>query len=649
MKKISKLFLGFAALVFLIFQSQGVISAKQITVNGLNASDAKIYDGNGQEVEPGSVAGTQYDIKYNWSIPDNENVSAGDTATVTLPKGFVASSTVTGNIKLSNGIVVGTITIQKGSNQGTITFNNQLYNTYGKHGELTISATKKSNSSGDSSGAAPTWMINKAGWLDQGAMQDGAPTKIYWDVVVNPAGKNLKNVVVTDTIGEGQEYIDGSAQFYNVKYSSTGESKRINALNNVKVTTKGNQVTFDLGDITEPVEIEYETSITSLNPDSANIWQNTARIDATGITGKDKDYATVSWGAGGTAQEYQGKINITKVDYSNPSTALPGAVFELRDANGVIVRSDVVTGKDGKITIDNLPDGTYQLIETQAPAGYKKDSKPIEVTLDKNDKHDVNQTIVNKPIVSSSSSSSSLIKSSSSSSVKSLSSSKSSLSLVSSSSSSQSSLSLASSSKNNNSSLVSSSNSVIIPSSSQSSSLSSVVVSSLSSSSQSSSSSSVVVPSLSSSSQSSMNSVVIPSLSSSTATTSIKPELSSANSSNNTCSTSESVNVVSSSLNVVPAFSKSSSISSETVVPAAPVPASQFSESSSSQQFSTESQVQRSKKQNSKEIIQSSKKENHGNELPQTGSDNVIKGILTFAGLTFIIIAGMLLLKRKSN
>ncbi|HIX01144.1 MAG TPA: hypothetical protein H9861_00080 [Candidatus Ligilactobacillus excrementigallinarum] len=616
MKKISKLFLGFAALVFLIFQSQGVISAKQITVNGLNASDAKIYDGNGQEVEPGSVAGTQYDIKYNWSIPDNENVSAGDTATVTLPKGFVASSTVTGNIKLSNGTVVGTITIQKGSNQGTITFNNQLYNTYGKHGELTISATKKSNSSGDSSGAAPTWMINKAGWLDQGAMQDGAPTKIYWDVVVNPAGKNLKNVVVTDTIGEGQEYIDGSAQFYNVKYSSTGESKRINALNNVKVTTKGNQVTFDLGDITEPVEIEYETSITSLNPDSANIWQNTARIDATGITGKDKDYATVSWGAGGTAQEYQGKINITKVDYSNPSTALPGAVFELRDANGVIVRSDVVTGKDGKITIDNLPDGTYQLIETQAPAGYKKDSKPIEVTLDKNDKHDVNQTIVNKPIVSSSSSSSSLIKSSSSSSVKSLSSSKSSLSLVSSSSSSQSSLSLASSSKNNNSSLASSSSSVIIPSSSQSSSSSSVVV---------------------------------PILSSSTTTTSIKPESSSANLSNNTCSTSESVNVVSSSLNVVPAFSKSSSISSETVVPAAPVPASQFSESSSAQQFSTESQVQRSKKQNSKEIIQSSKKENHGNELPQTGSDNVIKGILTFAGLTFIIIAGILLLKRKSN
>ena len=611
MKKISKLFLGFAALVFLIFQSQGVISAKQITVNGLNASDAKIYDGNGQEVEPGSVAGTQYDIKYNWSIPDNENVSAGDTATVTLPKGFVASSTVTGNIKLSNGTVVGTITIQKGSNQGTITFNNQLYNTYGKHGELTISATKKSNSSGDSSGAAPTWMINKAGWLDQGAMQDGAPTKIYWDVVVNPAGKNLKNVVVTDTIGEGQEYIDDSAQFYNVKYSSTGESKRINALNNVKVTTKGNQVTFDLGDITEPVEIEYETSITSLNPDSANIWQNTARIDATGITGKDKDYATVSWGAGGTAQEYQGKINITKVDYSNPSTALPGAVFELRDANGVIVRSDVVTGKDGKITIDNLPDGTYQLIETQAPAGYKKDSKPIEVTLDKNDKHDVNQTIVNKPIVSSSSSSSSLIKSSSSSSVKSLSSSKSSLSLVSSSSSS-----LASSSKNNNSSLASSSSSVIIPSSSQSSSSSSVVV---------------------------------PSLSSSTATTSIKPESSSANLSNNTCSTSESVNVVSSSLNVVPVFSKSSSISSETVVPAASVPASQFSESSSAQQFSTESQVQRSKKQNSKEIIQSSKKENHGNELPQTGSDNVIKGILTFAGLTFIIIAGILLLKRKSN
>lgn len=151
-------------------------------------------------------------MKYEWSIPDNVNVSVGDTATVTLPDGLVASSTVTGDIKLSDGTVVGTISIQQGSNQGTITFNNALHNTYGKHGVLTISATKKDSSSGNSR----DWMVNKAGWIDQGSMQGGAPTKIYWDVVVNPDSENLKNVVVTDTLGPGQSFDANSVVVHSI-------------------------------------------------------------------------------------------------------------------------------------------------------------------------------------------------------------------------------------------------------------------------------------------------------------------------------------------------------------------------------------------------------------------------------------------------
>ena len=414
MKKLSKLLLSIATVVCFVLGMQQTINAKQIDVSGLNANDAVVTNSDSQVVDPDTAPGTQFNVKYEWSIPDNVNVSAGDTATVTLPDGLVASSTVTGDIKLSDGTVVGTISIQQGSNQETITFNNALHNTYGKHGVLTISATKKDSSSGNSR----DWMVNKAGWIDQGSMQGGAPTKIYWDVVVNPDSENLKNVVVTDTLGPGQSFDANSVVVHSIKYDQNGNSQQVGVINNVKTTVNGDEITFDLGDISGPVEITYQTTINSLDPNGSNIWENSVKVTGDGISGSRTNYATVSWGAGGTADSYEGEIEITKVDQADHSKFLPGAVFELKDSSGAIIRNGLTTNSNGKITIDNLPDGTYELIEIQAPAGYELDSTPITIEISKKDHHDADVTVTNKatkPVISSSSSSSSAVVSSSSS------------------------------------------------------------------------------------------------------------------------------------------------------------------------------------------------------------------------------------------
>ncbi|MDP4340115.1 SpaA isopeptide-forming pilin-related protein, partial [Escherichia coli] len=50
---------------------------------------------------------------------------------------------------------------------------------------------------------------------------------------------------------------------------------------------------------------------------------------------------------------------------------LQGAVFELQDANGTVLQSGLTTGADGKLAIDGLAPGVYQLVETQAPTGYE--------------------------------------------------------------------------------------------------------------------------------------------------------------------------------------------------------------------------------------------------------------------------------------
>lgn len=436
------MFVAALSVVFALVVGIGVKAyASQITtITGLSGSDATVTNSQGQKVDPSKIVGdgyTGYNISYNWLIPDGTDVSDGDTATVTLPAGMKTNSATTGNVYDSKGQVVGTIKFDRGATTGTITFNNALHGLYGKKGTLTVTAVKESNSSG--SNTTPTWEINKTGWIDKDSEQNGVPTKIYWDVVVNPSGDSLKDVKVTDTIGSGQSYIDGSATFHTVSYSSTGESQRTGDFSGATANASGNSVTFDLGDIDQPVEIEYETQITSINKDAGNIWDNKAAVTVNtsfGPNTKTTDTATVNWGTGGTATGYKGKIFVTKVDSADQTKVLPGATFELKDSNDKVVQSNIVTDSQGKATIQDLPDGQYQLIETKAPKGYQLSSTPIIVTVSQSSNHEVSATVSDKKIQVSSSSSS---KKSSSSSVKSISSSKksSSSSLKSSSSSSK--------------------------------------------------------------------------------------------------------------------------------------------------------------------------------------------------------------------
>jgi LPXTG-motif cell wall-anchored protein len=75
-----------------------------------------------------------------------------------------------------------------------------------------------------------------------------------------------------------------------------------------------------------------------------------------------------------------GSIALTKTD-EKTGEALSGATFELKNEKGTVLESDLVTDKSGKIVLKTQAPGTYQLVETEAPTGYVKDTTPVTFTV----------------------------------------------------------------------------------------------------------------------------------------------------------------------------------------------------------------------------------------------------------------------------
>ncbi|MED2435600.1 SpaA isopeptide-forming pilin-related protein [Bacillus thuringiensis] len=96
-----------------------------------------------------------------------------------------------------------------------------------------------------------------------------------------------------------------------------------------------------------------------------------------------------------------GSIELTKVDIDHHGT-LEGAIFNILDQDGKIIREGLKTDQHGKVIVNDLKPGNYQLVETKAPKGYQLDASPINFTIDKAQATPLQITVSNKKIESSS-------------------------------------------------------------------------------------------------------------------------------------------------------------------------------------------------------------------------------------------------------
>src|SRR5699024_4897894 len=89
--------------------------ATPIDISGLGENNAVITGCSGQNIPNGSDLSKwdNYEVFYQWGLPDGESIQSGDTATVTLPQNAVGRKDLSFPLYDDNGQKIGTFSIKE--------------------------------------------------------------------------------------------------------------------------------------------------------------------------------------------------------------------------------------------------------------------------------------------------------------------------------------------------------------------------------------------------------------------------------------------------------------------------------------------------------------------------------------------------------
>ncbi|WP_288530499.1 SpaA isopeptide-forming pilin-related protein [uncultured Secundilactobacillus sp.] len=386
--------LGIVATLVMVFSFIGAssASAKTVAVKGLDADGATLTEAeSGKTVQATDSLSkwVAYKANYKWAINDAAKIGAGDTAVVTLPETVKPAYDYQFAIYSDDDakISVGEFTIKAGSTVGTITFSD-YFATHVKNRQGTLQITVNGT---DTTGAPNTsWQINKLGWISSQDPVTTTPNKATWNIALNPNSTHLTNVVIQDTLGEGQRFNADSLVAHTGSFDANSTFKDDSGVAKPEITVTGNHVTIKFAELKTAINMTYTADLTKVP--ATQQWTNTATFsaDGNGTPQTASSSATIAWGGSGNGEgdketpKATGDVTLTKTSDGYCPKRLSGAVFSLYSKAGQLVKSDLTTNYRGQFTVDKLTAGDYYFVETKAPAGYQRHEGHVTFTINEN-------------------------------------------------------------------------------------------------------------------------------------------------------------------------------------------------------------------------------------------------------------------------
>ncbi|WP_423364391.1 SpaA isopeptide-forming pilin-related protein [Mycoplasma sp. P36-A1] len=415
MKKKTHLIIGLFAVIFGIFINgfSGVQVLAATDFGDQFITKAELQDSNGN---PSNSFG-QYDTMnahYEFSIPDNVQIKAGDKMTIDLPKELTLSTDLKFELTDGAGNPIGHATVDKTTGKVTIVFTD-YYETHpdNKNGSFNITTQWNQENievgtdnpidwgTGGSSnihidgGEGPSVDEKLYKW---GSVDANDPSIIHWVVRVNFASEEIQDAVYTDTLGPNQTLIPGTYAGYHVaSWNSDGTPNAGAYLTQGQFTTiSDTEFSVELGNLKDCVYITYDAQ--STDDGASSEYTNAGKLVGTDYETQEITVHTPSTGGSGSGSGNNQSVVLTKKDSEDNQKYLAGAIFKLLDGSGKVVKDNLVTDSSGKLKVNNLASGNYQFIETAAPKGYVLDKTPIDFKIVDNQDVAVKVSMVNKKI-----------------------------------------------------------------------------------------------------------------------------------------------------------------------------------------------------------------------------------------------------------
>ena len=415
MKKIlsrHKFFIGLCTLftiIGLIGTGSDLVSAEEANLVDVTITDFRIENLKHEETD--SIYYTDgFYLAMDWDASAaGANIHEGDYFDVTLPSNmWFPSDTSARNFDLKNqeGVVIGQATVNPGLNDigGSIhvIFTDAVENKYNVKGTMYLASKfdKTQTQIGQDNsfsitvnGKVNTTKVNITGPTLVGDEilakwswgETTHPEKAGWSARINTNGKNLHQVVISDTLGNsGMTYLEDSFKLQKVKFNEYGQisesletisGETLKKQGKLKFENGGTSFILTLGDITDGYYLDYSSTYipgtTLTNKITLTSTEESKTIIANHISAE----------SGGTgSSDLASKIKITKVDADDNVTPLANAVFEVTAPDGNTF--NLTTGADGTVTSGVLKQGTYTVKEVTPPTGYElnTDTFTLEVT-----------------------------------------------------------------------------------------------------------------------------------------------------------------------------------------------------------------------------------------------------------------------------